>query len=409
MKKTIIFILSLIISIPLFSQNFEEPQLDGSGFDSINTVIGADFAIQFQGLDQNSDSAIVPLGSYINLPSANFNITGNLAPGIRVNLTTYLSSRHHTEAWVKGGYLLMDELPFFNSEIIDNAMDYLTIKAGVMELNYGDAHFLRSDNGNTTDNLFVGNYIMDAFTTAPALELMFRNNGLLLMAAVTSGSLRPDLVRFSSNSNTYTTYKIGEELAFYWKAGYDNWLSEDFRFRAMLSGYHNQNHHFGSLYSGDRAGSRYYLVMKPQTNSSSDVDPASGHTTGRWGPGFTDKLNSLMLNLFTKYKGLEFFGTVESAEGTSLSGSEFDFMQYAAEGRYRFGGDEQFYLALRYNIVSNDQEMEVDRIQASAGWFMTDNILVKAEYVNQNYTNFINDYGEDAGFNGIMVEAAISF
>ena len=34
-----------------------------------------------------------------------------------------------------------------------------------MEINYGDAHFRRSDNGNAIYNPFVGNYIMDAFTT----------------------------------------------------------------------------------------------------------------------------------------------------------------------------------------------------------------------------------------------------
>ena len=34
-----------------------------------------------------------------------------------------------------------------------------------MEINYGDAHFRRSDNGNALYNPFVGNYIMDAFTT----------------------------------------------------------------------------------------------------------------------------------------------------------------------------------------------------------------------------------------------------
>ena len=80
--------------------------------------------------------------------------------------------------------------PFFILTAVDNAMDYLTLKVGVMEMNYGDEHFRRSDNGEVINNPFVGNYIMDAFTTAPGLEIMFRNPaGLIAMGGLTTGSL----------------------------------------------------------------------------------------------------------------------------------------------------------------------------------------------------------------------------
>ena len=44
-------------------------------------------------------------------------------------------------------------------------MQIVTVRVGHFEINYGDAHFRRSDNGNAIYNPFVGNYIMDAFTT----------------------------------------------------------------------------------------------------------------------------------------------------------------------------------------------------------------------------------------------------
>ena len=138
--------------------------------------------MQFQALDQHADTArLIPLGKGINLPTANFVINAALADGIEVNLTTYLSSRHHNEAWVKGGYLLIDRLPFLNSATLDKAMELLTFKVGVMELNYGDAHFRRTDNGNAIKNPFVGNHIIDAFTTAPALEVLIRKSGILVI------------------------------------------------------------------------------------------------------------------------------------------------------------------------------------------------------------------------------------
>lgn len=392
------------------SQNFEEIKLDGSTFEKLKVRTGADFAMQFQALNHNSDSVeLIPLGSNVNLPTANLLIEADLARGIKVNLETYLSSRHHVEAWVKGGYLLVDEMPFIHSDFIGKVMKLTTLKVGVMELNFGDAHFRRSDNGKVINNPFVGNYIMDAFTTAPALEIMVRHNGIIAMGGINSGSLKPALTGYNTTTGVYTEYNFFEEIAIHWKAGYDKQLTEDLRLRATVSGFHCFNHHFGSLYNGDRTGSRYYLVMKQQTNSSSDVDPASGHTSGNWGPGFTDKNNAIMANLFGKFHGLEIFGTYEHNTGTNLAGAEFTFNQLAAEGLYRFGKEEQFYGGARFNVVSNQNDEAINRIQVAAGWFMTKNIMAKIEYVNQNYKDFGLYRSADAGFNGIMIEAGISF
>ncbi len=175
MKQIIFSLIALIISIvQLNAQKFEEEKLNPAGFKKLHVQIGADFAIQYQGLNHTADSSLVPLGKNINLPTANLNLSADLAPGIRINVITYLSSRHHPDAWVKGGYLLFDHLPFVNSNLLDKVMDVVTLKMGVMELNYGDAHFRRSDNGKVITNPFAGNYIMDAFTTAPAIETMVR-------------------------------------------------------------------------------------------------------------------------------------------------------------------------------------------------------------------------------------------
>ena len=392
------------------SQNFEEKKLDGSAFENLKVRIGADFAMQFQGLNHYSDSVVlIPLGSGINLPTANFKIEADLARGVKVNLETYLSSRHHTEAWVKGGYLLMDEFPFIHSDFLDRVMKTTTLKIGVMELNFGDTHFRRSDNGKVISNPFVGNYIMDAFTTAPALEIMVRFNGILIMGGINSGSLKPSLSGYNTRDSVYTEYNFLDEMAAHWKTGYDKQITDDLRLRATISGFHCFNHHFGSLYNGDRAGSRYYLVMKTRTNSASDVDPASGHTSGNWGPGFTDRNNAIMANLFGKFHGFELFGTFEYNSGTTLSGADFNFQQVAAEGLFRFGKEEQFYGGARFNIVSNQDDESINRIQVAAGWFLNENIMTKVEYVNQNYKDFGVYKSSDTGFHGIMVEAGISF
>jgi hypothetical protein len=408
MKKQLLFILSgLIFSLAAQAQ-FEEPKLDAAGFEKINVRVGADFAMQYQILNHYADSTLIPLGTGFNLPTANLVTEALLAPGIKVNLVTYLSARHHNEAWVKGGYLLIDAMPFLKSDFIDNVMKSLTIKVGDMEVDYGDAHFRRSDNGNVIHNPFVGNYVLDAFTTQFAAEFLVRTNGLILMGAVSNGTLKPALTGYSATTG-YTAYDTHKELAWYWKAGYDKQITSDLRLRLTLSGYHSPKHHFGSLYYGDRTGSRYYLVMNRVTNSANDVDITKNHLSGNWSPGLTDKDNSLMANLFAQYKGLEFFGTYEKFKGTLLSGSESEFGQYAAEVVYRLGGNDQFFGGVRYNNVWNNLDQSVSRFQAVAGWYMTESIVVKLEYVNQDYKEFISNYGPDAGFKGVMFEAAISF
>lgn len=411
MKRILTIFCALVLVTGAFAQQqeFEQSYSNTGEVERPKVRVGADFAMQFQGLSHHADTArLIPLGKGIVLPTANLNIEADLADGIVVNLTTYLSARHHNEAWVKGGYLYVDKLPFIKSDAISKAMDFLSFRAGVMEINYGDAHFRRTDNGNAVRNPFVGNYIIDAFTTAPALEAYFNAGGLLLMGAVTTGIVNPSIAGYNATTRTYSAFDAGKELAFYGKIGYEKDVNDDFRFRLSLSGYHASKSHAGSLHFGDRTGSRFYLVMNKITNNPNDVNISSNFTSGNWGPGTTNKDNSAMLNLFTKFHGAEFFGTLEKVKGTLLNGTEFDYGQYAVEGLYRFGGEEQFYAGVKYNAAKNDTPSRVNRLEFGAGWFPVKNIVIKAEYVDQNYEHF-GIYGGQGGFNGMMVEAGISF
>ena len=410
MKKIFTIILALVFTIGAFGQQFEESVVTPENFTKPQVKVGADFALQFQGLNHHADTArLIPLGKGVNLPTANLNVSAILADGIEVNLTTYLSARHHNEAWVKGGYLLLDKLPFIHAAAVDKAMEFLTFKVGVMELNYGDAHFRRSDNGNIIRNPFVGNYITDAFTTAPALEVFFKKDAIIAMAGITNGSLKPQLITYNATTRKYTTMNFAENLAIYGKVGYDKQINEDLRVRATVSLYHAAKNLSGSLYGGDRTGSRFYLVMQRWTYSAGDVDATANAFTGNFGPGSASKDNSLMTNLLVKYKGLEFFGTYEAVNTTAIAtGAPSYFNQYAVEGLYHFGKEEQFYVGGRYNATRSKTTSAVNRLEAGAGWFMIPSILVKAEYVDQNYSNFAV-YGGNAGFDGMMMEATISF
>lgn len=387
---------------------FEAPQTDTVAYDGFEVDWGAAFTQQFQGLSQSNEAnpvfdgdgnnvnALPEIGAGFNLATANLYLGAQLADGIRVNLTTYLSSRHHPEAWVKGGYLQVDKLPMLNSQALDNLMDYVTVKVGHFEINYGDAHFRRTDNGNALYNPFVGNYILDSFTTEIGGEVYVRSNGFMAMGAITGGEIRGAV----ENPD-------GRAPSFYGKLGIDRNVNDDLRLRLTGSAYTTSKSLNNTLHSGDRAGSRYYSVM-----NGSDW-------SGRlFGVGFRDNVTSFMVNPFVKYKGLELFGTAEFIEGSSSEAApNRSVNQYAAEAVYRFLQDDNVFLGARYNVVDGEilsapgaPETSVERWQVSAGWFVTSNVLAKVEYMRQTYSDYPTDnLLHGAEFDGFMIEGVIMF
>lgn len=392
---------------------FEAPKLEGEKFEGLKVIIGGGLALQFQGIDNSNNAEfvndgngrninqLIDLANNFNLATANLDIDAQLAKGVRMHLRTYLSSRHHTETYVKGGYLQIDRLGFIKEGFLDDLMDYITIKIGHMEINYGDAHFRRTDNAMAFYNPFVGNYILDAFTTEVGAEIYFQKSNVIAMAGITNGKLNQS-VNDGGNTN----------VAFVGKLGYDKQINKNFRFRLTGSIYTIEKAQRLNLYGGDRAGSRYYSVMESITSAEDDF------RSGRWNPNFANKLTSIMINPFIKLSGFELFGTYENANGGDFQGSNDSraWNQFAVEALYRFGVSEEFYIGSRYNSaagkMSNNSasEINITRIQAALGWFMTQNILAKFEYVNQNYNDFpkSNIYSEGK-FHGYMLEAVISF
>jgi hypothetical protein len=95
---------------------------------------------------------------------------------------------------------------------------------------------------------------------------------------------------------------------------------------------------------------------------------------------------------------------------------EGSYTQLAGELVYRFGADEQFYFAGRYNTINGkakDKDLidqGIERYNLGGGWFISKNILAKVEYVRQQYTGKAwTGRFNDAEFNGVNFEAVIGF
>ena len=424
---------------------FETTKESAVPYDGFKLKISGGFTTQFQSLSHSNNADVVlkdntltsttgdsvdinalyPLVGGFNLPTANLIISAQLADGIYVNLENYMSARHHNEFWVKGGYIQIDKLPMFGNP--QWFTDNFTVRIGQMENNYGDAHFYRTDNANGILNPFVGENIMDAFATEMGGEFYYKpSNGIIAMLGVSNGLLNSAMSEFIPVGDSVA---VARKPSIYGKLGFDKQLTDDLRVRLTSSIYMNSGTSRNTLYGGDRAGSRYYWVgegsyyLAPALTATSFVNKAF---SGRIDPGFSTNVQSIMINPFVKFMGLEVFATYEMAKGSSSLTSTTDtvdrsFNQMAVSALYRFLKDEQAYVGVRYNTVKgqlagyteadgDNGNITVNRLQVAAGWFPTENLLLKLEYVNQDYLDFkTSDIRSDLNFNGVVVEACVGF
>lgn len=456
--KSGLFLAFVLISMSSYAQQYGDinyfRQYDKSGinvfetskeslvpFTGFTVKLSGGFTTQFQSLSHSNNAdillkdntltstagdsvninALYPLVGGFNLPTANLIISAQLADGIYVNLENYMSARHHNEFWVKGGYIQIDKLPMFGSP--QWFTDNFTIRIGQMENNYGDAHFYRTDNANGILNPFVGENIMDAFVTEMGGEFYYKPaNGIIAMLGVSNGLLNSAMNEFVNVDGD----TVGRKPSIYGKLGYDKELSDNLRVRLTGSIYMNGGTSRNTLYGGDRAGSRYYWVgegsyyMAPALTAVSATNKAF---SGRIDPGFATNVTAIMINPFVKFMGLEVFATYEMASGSSSLTSTSDttdrsFNQMAVSALYRFLENEQAYVGVRYNTVTgrlagytdDDGDISVSRYQIAAGWFPTENLLLKLEYVNQDYADFkTSDIRSELNFKGVVVEACVGF
>jgi hypothetical protein len=380
---------------------FETTKDPGVEFTGFKFDFGAAFTSQVQSLSHSNTAApsivsgvdankLADIGFGFNNSTANVNLHAQLAPGIRVALTSYLSSRHHNETWVKDGYIQMDQSPI-DFMPLKMLFEIVTVRVGHMEINYGDAHFRRSDNGNAVFNPFVGNYIMDAFTTEIGGEVYLKAASVIAMASVTGGEIRGTVLTPGQRGPTY----IG-------KIGVDRQLNSDLRVRLTGSMYKADKSMSNTLYGGDRAGSRYYYVLE-NTVATETAQKDSGLIN----PGFKNQVTAFQMNPFVKFRGLELFGVVERAEGkASTEATERIWKQYALDTVYRFMPDERMFVGARYNRAHGELpgiagDVGANRWQFGGGWFITPNVLAKAEYVEQSYFGYpVNNIKNGGQFKG---------
>ena len=177
------------------------------------------------------------------------------------------------------------------------------MKVGHFEINYGDAHFRRTDNGNAMYNPFVGNLIMDAFTTEiGGRGLRPRRDGF-------AGDGRRDGRR---GARATITNPDAARLRLHRQGSASTGRSSpDLRVRLT-----------GSAYTPDKSAEPDAVRRRPRRlalllragEHGGDTERAG--VVGRVQPGVQQQgARAFQVNPFVKFRGLELFGVIEQREG----------------------------------------------------------------------------------------------
>ena len=145
------------------------------------------------------------------------------------------------------------------------------------------------------------------------------------------------------------------------------------------------------------------------------------HSAGRdrWSgtiqPGFRNNVLAVQLNPFVKFRGLEVFGSLDRGRGRAATETEDrELRQEAVDVVYRFLGD-RLYAGARYNTATlrlqgMTEDVGADRRALAAGWQISPLILLKGEYVTQQYNDFpTTDRRSGGKFSGFVMEGVVAF
>ena len=331
---------------------------------------------------------------------------------ILVFFDLYLSSRPHpSTTYGNEGYMLFRRIPGESgvSDFLNNAIfEHVNVKAGHFEIDFGDAHYRRSDNAWVSRNLLIGNYLVDPDVEEIGLEIFSKPHWPVKgLFGVTSGT---------------TTENINEGRGLASVHG-KIWVDPTDDLRVSASGYyvdHSDNppsgpgSTSGRLFSSRRSGGPYAGVW------------GGGNSPGDLTIGADELVTALQGDITWMPRPWEFYGNVGWVEDAdpngSLAGKPTERWTYgAAEAAYFF--DPRTYLAGRYSfalasdVKGESSEGMIHRVQIGSGYWLTRNTLVKAEYVYQVANGFDPDDGlvggvdiaNDPSFTGVLLEVSFKF
>jgi hypothetical protein len=337
-------------------------------------------------------------------PFANLSFLASIPDKLDVYFDLYVASRPHPNTmYAHEGYLLFKQLPApFEAGPLGQAFNYVNLKVGAFDLDFGDDNYRRSNNARVQRNPLIGNPLIDPNVEELGAELYSIKGPVYWLIGVGSGT-------------TTEYFDYGSSASFHGKL----WAYPLPDLRTSVSAYHvdlsgtntaNQN---SDLYNAGRSGEPFAAVFGGGDDPGSilpgngkDVTAVEGDVTWNHWP-------------FEIYSNVGY--TQDSDTNGPTPGTPAERWLYGTfEPVYHF--TPAIYVAARYSFgVANavhgvETDGWVDRIEVGGGYWITNSVLSKLEYVYQQYHGFAADTDEVSGvdaspnprFNGVLLEISWS-
>jgi hypothetical protein len=315
----------------------------------------------------------------------------------------YLSSvGHPSTTYGDQGYIILKQLPPpFADGALGALFDYINVKAGAFDIDFGDANYHRTNNAYTFRNPLIGNELVDTDAEQIGAEVYSVKGPVYWLAGVGNGTTDE---YFDYGSEPSVHGKIWgyptPDLRLSASAYYCNLANTA---NAAAGGANNQ---ITDLYASTRSGEPYNAIF----NAGDDA----GNITPMAGLDVQAYQGDLTWNCWP----WELYGNVGWTQD-----SAYDERWLYGAGMATYHITSALYLAAQYSyaiagaVNGVDSSGWVERFQVGGGYWLTKSLLCKLEYVYDQYNNFSPSAGTVSGviasdnprFSGLTAEVSFGF
>lgn len=330
---------------------------------------------------------------------------------IEVVFDMYLSSRNHpSSTYGNEGYIIMRGVPenLQSLKFLEPILKRVDIKAGHMLVDFGDAAEHRTNNAIAQKNPLVGNFVIDPNIVSIGMQASSKENGRYgWLLGVSNGTTTEDWnvgrgFAYNGKLIFYPVKSVRTSLSYIGTDQSDN--------ATKAAGGSSMQ-----MFTGNRSGERYAGIM------------GGGQAPGGVFPQAGEKFSAAQFDLtFDNGSPLKLYGHYgmtqdKDINGTAAGTPEEKWTYFAGDVVYNI--TPALYAAARYSNATTSMlggsasSGVVDRYQVGGGLWLTRNLLVKVEYVNQKYDGFgvgqvVNNgiqAWKNPSFSGVISEVSFSF
>ncbi len=358
---------------------------------------------RFQALQQYNLHSPTGMNPNFQTPYAMMDLYATVPHEFDMFADFYIASPEHpAQTYGDEGWMVFKQIPgVSHNSPINEMMDYINVKVGAFDIDFGDNNYHRSKDAWVQNNPLIGNPLVDPSTEEIGGEVYSVKGPLYWLVGVSNGS-------------TTGHFDYGAGPAFHGKIwGYP---TKDLRLSgSVYYGDMGESADTIDLFTATRSGEAYASLFGNSVDTQGQVVPQAGHnvfatqgdiTYERW-----------------PFESYSYVGwTQDNDANRSGIGTPRESWLYGSSNLV-YHINPSLYLAAQYSyafagsVNGVDTNGWVDRIQVGAGWWMTRTLLAKIEYVQEQFQSFGSNVGNvnsaqanlGPGFNGVVMEVSFGF